>query len=126
MIYTIDFDGTLCFDEYPRIGAPRPDVLDFAKRIRRAGDRLILWTCRIGDDLAAAVKWCEDHGLEFDAVNDNLPECVSRYGNNCRKVYADYYIDDRALEIDMVGYYSSLVYGSYEEPTHGITKEAGL
>ena len=42
MIYAIDFDGTLCFDEYPRIGAPRPDVLDFAKRIRRAGDRLIL------------------------------------------------------------------------------------
>ena len=77
MIYAIDFDGTLCFDEYPRIGAPRPDVLDFAKRIRRAGDRLILWTCRIGDDLAAAVKWCEDHGLVFPRARD-LDDAIGR------------------------------------------------
>lgn len=124
MIWAIDFDGTLCVDEYPAIGAPRPDVLDFAKRVRRAGDSLILWTCRIGDELTAAVKWCRDNGLEFDAVNDNLPECIDRYGNNCRKVYADYYIDDRALEIGMVGYYSSLVYGDYAEPPAEIAKEA--
>lgn len=124
MIYAIDFDGTLCLDEFPNIGAPRPDVLEFAKRVRRAGDRLILWTCRSGDDLTAAVEWCKDHGLEFDAVNDNLPEHIAQYGNNCRKVYADRYIDDHALEIDMVGYYSSLVYGGYAEPPTGITKEA--
>lgn len=124
MIYAIDFDGTLCLDEFPNIGAPHPDVLEFAKRVRRAGDRLILWTCRSGDDLTAAVEWCKDHGLEFDAVNDNLPEHIAQYGNNCRKVYADRYIDDHALEIDMVGYYSSLVYGGYAEPPTGITKEA--
>lgn len=124
MIYAIDFDGTLCLDEFPNIGAPRPDVLEFAKRVRRAGDRIILWTCRSGDDLTAAVEWCKDHGLEFDAVNDNLPEHITQYGNNCRKVYADRYIDDHALEIDMVGYYSSLVYGGYAEPPTGITKEA--
>ena len=83
MIYAIDFDGTLCFDEYPRIGAPRPDVLDCAKRIRRAGDRLILWTCRIGDDLAAAVKWCEDHGLEKYEVSHNLPLGITRILSYC-------------------------------------------
>lgn len=123
MIYAIDFDGTLCFDEFPAIGAPRPDVLDFAKRVRRAGDRLILWTCRHGAELSAAVDWCKAHGLEFDAINDNLPDQVARYGKNCRKVYADYYIDDRALELDMVGYYSSLAYGDCAESPTGIANE---
>ena len=34
-------------------------------------------------------------GLEFDAVNDNLEEMKQIYGNNPRKIYADWYIDDK-------------------------------
>ena len=45
--------------------------------------------------------WCEEIGLVFDAVNDNLPENVSRYKNNCRKVNADYYIDDRNFPLSL-------------------------
>ena len=112
MIYAIDFDGTLCVDRYPEIGEARSEVLEFAKAARRAGDRLILWTCRSGADLEAAVAWCAEHGLEFDAVNNNLPELVARYGNDCRKVNADYYIDDRALDIDTLWIYAGLVYGA--------------
>lgn len=41
-----------------------------------------------------ALQWCYAHGLDFDAVNDNLPAHIEKYGNNCRKVYADVYIDD--------------------------------
>ena len=37
-----------------------------------------------------------EHGLEFDAVNENLPEMIEWYGNDCRKVFADVYIDDKA------------------------------
>ncbi len=33
-----------------------------------------LWTCRAGEALSKAVEWCREHDLEFDAVNDNLPE----------------------------------------------------
>lgn len=33
----------------------------------------------------------------FDAVNDNLPEAVEYFGNNTRKVHADVYLDDKAL-----------------------------
>lgn len=35
--------------------------------------------------------------LVFDAINDNLPEIVEKYGNNSRKITCDYYIDDRAV-----------------------------
>jgi hypothetical protein len=95
MIYAVDFDGTLCVNEFPEIGAPRHAVIDFIKCRRRAGDKVILWTCRSGRDLDCAVRWCNRHGLEFDAVNDNLEENIACYNNNSRKVNADYYIDDR-------------------------------
>ena len=35
--------------------------------------------------------------VEFDAVNDNLPEIIEFYGHNSRKISCDYYIDDRML-----------------------------
>lgn len=40
---------------------------------------------------------CKKFGLEFDAVNANLPEMVAHWGNNPRKVFADVYIDDKAV-----------------------------
>ena len=62
------------------------------------GAKLILWTCREGELLDKAVAWCEERGLFFDAVNDNIPESIEKYGNNCRKVSADIYIDDRSFK----------------------------
>lgn len=100
MIYAVDFDGTLCVDKYPEIGDPRPGVIDFVKSEQSRGAKLILWTCRCGEWLDAAVEWCREQGLTFDAVNENLPEHIALYDNDCRKVYADRYIDDRNILID--------------------------
>lgn len=61
------------------------------------GNKLILWTCRIGEALSNAVDWCRDYVLKFDAINDNLPEIVEYYGSNSRKVTCEWYIDDRSL-----------------------------
>ena len=100
MIYAVDFDGTLCIDAYPNIGAPRQEIIDFIKSRHAHGDQIILWTCRSGPALENAVRWCHKHGLTFDAVNDNLAENIACYSNNSRKVSADFYIDDRNLRID--------------------------
>ena len=40
--------------------------------------------------------WCRKWELEFDAVNENLPEIIERYGSDGRKIYADVYIDDKS------------------------------
>lgn len=111
MIYAIDFDGTLCENAYPEIGAPNHIVLDFCKAAKINGCKLILWTCRSGADLKAAVEWCAAQGVAFDAINDNLPEMVEKYGNNCRKVNADVYIDDKNLTIDLLKAYATIMYG---------------
>lgn len=89
----VDFDGTLCErKKFPQIGEPKLELIQWLKAQRSNGVKLILWSCREGEDLCAAVQWCEGYGLTFDAVNENLPSC----GLRTRKVIADLYIDDRA------------------------------
>lgn len=100
MIYAVDFDGTLCENAFPDIGAPRNEIIDFIKNRRADGDKIILWTCRSGQTLLSAVEWCHSLGLHFDAVNDNLSENIACFNNNSRKVSADFYIDDRNFHID--------------------------
>ena len=95
----IDFDGTLCEDKFPEIGKPKEDVIRLVKRLQAAGVRTILWTCRNGDNLPPAVQWCEEHGLFFAAVNQNLPEVQEKWGGDTRKVLADYYLDDKNLGV---------------------------
>ena len=98
MIIAVDFDGTLCVNEWPAIGAPRTAVLAYLAARRAAGDKLILWTNRRGERLSEAVQWCKGQGITFDAVNENLPEVVERFGGDCRKVFADVYLDDKAMK----------------------------
>lgn len=97
MIFGVDFDGTLSYGEWPEVGPANFGLIDFLNFRRSQGDKLILWTCRCGDALNKAVNWCREQGICFDAVNDNLPEIVEKYGSNSRKICCDYYIDDRAL-----------------------------
>lgn len=95
-IIAVDFDGTLCENQYPEIGEPNNALIEYLKmRQQKMGHKLILWTCRVGDRLEQAVDWCQDRGLIFDAVNQNLPEIVESFGGDCRKVFAHEYIDDR-------------------------------
>ena len=94
-IIAVDFDGTLCENMYPEIGKPNNALLDELKIRKNNGAKIILWTCRVGDRLEQAIDWCQEHGLIFDAVNQNLPEIVESFGGDCRKVFAHEYIDDR-------------------------------
>ena len=95
-IIAVDFDGTLCENQWPEIGLPNTKLIKELIYRRKQGDKLILWTNRVDDKLENAVNWCKEHGLEFYAINDNLPEIVESFGSNSRKVFANIYIDDRA------------------------------
>lgn len=106
----VDFDGCICENKWPEIGEPRQQVINELIKAQAEGARLILWTCREGEPLDAAVMWCLNHGLRFDAVNDNLQENIAAYGNNCRKVWADEYWDDRGVLITGVGDITSITF----------------
>ena len=95
MIFAVDFDGTLCGERFPYIGEPNRNLIRYLKARKAKGDKLILYTMREGILLDQALEWCEKMGLEFDCVNDNLVTMREKFGNNPRKIFADYYIDDR-------------------------------
>ena len=95
-IIAVDFDLTLALTDYPTILKPNEPLIRHLINQQRQGNKIILWTCRCGENLTAAVDWCKEQGLIFDAVNDNVPEAIAEFGENCRKVYADYYIDDKS------------------------------
>lgn len=100
-IVAIDFDGTLVEDRFPAIGEPISAMFKLCKELKKAGVKLILWTSRDNDseakNLDSAVKFCAEQGLTFDAVNRNIPEVINLFHNDTRKVYADLYLDDKAV-----------------------------
>lgn len=95
-IYAVDFDGTLAETKFPEIVKPYFTMFMTCKEIKRRGGILILWTCRCGKDLDDAVEFCRKHGLEFDYINENVPENVEKFGNDSRKIFAHEYIDDKS------------------------------
>ena len=98
-IIAVDFDGTLCENKWPEIGMPNEELIEYLKKRQINGEKLILWTNRVGNRLDEAVKWSAEKGLVFDAVNENLPEIVEAFGVDSRKIFANEYIDDRNRSI---------------------------
>lgn len=96
MIIAVDFDGTIVTHEYPKIGKEIPFATQTLKMLAKDGHRLILWTVREGRLLEEAVKWCNERGVDFYAVNKDYPEEELDNNNHySRKLKADIWIDDR-------------------------------
>nr|WKN39249.1 hydrolase [Tunicatimonas sp. TK19036] len=96
LIIAVDFDGTIVEDAYPRIGKPQLFAFETLKALHKERHRLILWTCRKGESLKAAVNFCRENGIEFYSVNSNFPgEPLG--ADDSPKIVADLYIDDRNL-----------------------------
>ena len=102
LIIAVDFDGTICENEYPSCGSPHEGIIKRLLKCKKAGHELILWTCRSGQQLEEAIEYCAVYGLEFDAVNKNLDRLIEMFdGSDSRKVVADIYLDDRAMSLKM-------------------------
>ena len=84
----IDFDGCICTNAFPNIGAPNRSVIDKAIAEQAAGAGLILWTCREGELLQQALDACAKWGLHFDAVNESLPLLACRLWHPSQKSWS--------------------------------------
>ena len=95
-IIGVDFDGTLAISKgtYPEITGEITEIIDYVTEEQAKGAYLILITMREGKELEDAVTWCKQHGLVFDAVNDNLDFRKEFFQNNPRKIFCTEYIDD--------------------------------
>lgn len=100
----VDFDGTLCENRFPEVGEPKPRVIAYIKQQAAAGARIILHTCRENGTRRAlldeAIEFCRGQGIPLYAVNENPGNhFCEEYGTGGRKVYADLYIDDKAVNV---------------------------
>lgn len=102
-IIAVDFDGTICEDEFPGIGTVRKNCAEVLKKLQNEGVIVILWTCRQGKHLDEAIRFCHNNGIYPDYINENYPDLPFKTSN---KIYADYYIDDKAQGIDWKENYS--------------------
>lgn len=91
MIIACDFDGTITTENnFPNIAPLRPYVAQAIENLRKAGHKVILWTCREGRYLDEAVIFLANHGIMMDGYNYN-----PFYQLQSRKIAADIYIDDK-------------------------------
>ena len=93
----VDFDSTLCLtDGYPNIVGPNGDCFHILRKWQAMGCKILLHTMRHGTELEAARVWCANCKFFFDGVNHN-PENEERDPDWNEKMYAVFYIDDKAL-----------------------------
>lgn len=97
-ILAVDFDDTIAFTQFPDVIEPNYKVIRYVKYFKSEGGKVILNTCRHDKSLEQAVDFCLSMGLEFDKVNENLDEEIAMFGDS-RKVFAHYYLDDKAMKI---------------------------
>jgi hypothetical protein len=99
MIIAIDMDGTITTD-----GTGKKEMIlqHLAKEVIQELAKehtLILYTCREGKKLDEAKEFLRKHEMldYFKYFNSNANLNILKYGNDCRKIGADIYIDDRIL-----------------------------
>lgn len=99
----VDFDDTCVVpgDVYPEIECDVPGAAMELAKLAALGVRIILWTCREGKDLDVAVKWFNEHNIPLFGVNCN-PDIYWLTHPTGRKIYADVYVDDKALGIPLM------------------------
>ncbi len=66
-------------------------------KAKAQGAVIILNTCREGENLETAVRWCKANNVPIDYVNENEPNRVKFWGNDSRKIGADLYLDDKSI-----------------------------
>ena len=92
-IIAVDFDETLCFkNEIPNIA-----LISRLRYEQSRGNVVILWTCREGESLKTALDFLRQYAFIPNFVNQNSPETIKRLGRDCRKIFADIYIDDKSV-----------------------------
>lgn len=76
-IIAIDFDGTIVENKFPEIGNPINGAFKYMKKLQGQGFFIVLWTCRAGESLEDAIRFCGEQGLVLDSINANSPSTLA-------------------------------------------------
>lgn len=96
MIISIDFDGTIVNEMWPRIGSMKKGAREVINRLYSEGHYIIINTLREGPYELEARLYLKRAGINYHGFNENHPDAVVKYYDS-RKIGADIYIDDRNI-----------------------------
>jgi len=97
MILAIDFDGTIAELSWPEVGELKKDADNYINRLYDEGHIIIINTCRSGKFEGLAQDFLEKNNIRYHYINSNYPKLIRKYKQDCRKISADIYIDDKCL-----------------------------
>jgi len=97
-VVAVDLDGTILrFDGWKgqkHFGEPLPGAKEALFELKRRGFIVVIWTTR--KNIEDIKRVLAKYGIPFDYINENPhqpPDCGG-------KIYADFYVDDRAVEFN--------------------------
>jgi hypothetical protein len=93
MVIAVDFDGTIVEHEFPDIGPLKEGAIEALMAFKKAGHQIVIWTCRKGEEEKELRQFLTEKQIPFDTINSPVPG----FDLSTRKIYADVYIDDKAL-----------------------------
>ena len=101
-ILAVDFDNTIVdTDEsvlrQPVIKGLRKDAKEVLQKLHDEGHYIIINTCRNVGNLQKAIDYLNENGVVYDIVNANHPDNVKKFKMDNRKIFADFYIDDKNI-----------------------------
>lgn len=97
-IIACDFDNCISLHgKFPDVGKPNTELIKYLANCQKEGHTVILWTCRCGEALDKAVKFCIENNFVPDYINENAPWIIELFGGDTRKIFANRYIDDCAV-----------------------------
>ena len=93
-ILALDLDDTALIDEHPEMGEPVDGIIPQLEALKALGWVVVIWTVR--DEPKKIAEHLKRIGLPFDYINDH----PWNFPHSSRKIYADVYLDNRALNFD--------------------------
>lgn len=102
LVIAVDFDGTIVEEAFPGIGAIKNRTVELMKQAMDNGHTVIVWTARSGLALDSAVRFLDENNIPYHYVNENPEDEYAIRGEQGRKLFCNYYLDDRAVHIDDV------------------------
>lgn len=96
VVLIIDFDGTICENEFPKIGEPKPKAVEVMQALDKAGFKIVIHTCRSNPEVAGQEEcdryiremeeWLKEKRIPYDEVWRGIGKPIGHL-----------YIDDHAL-----------------------------
>lgn len=90
-VVAVDLDGTILHDEFPEKGKPVDGMRKQLEALHELGWKIVIWTVR--DENESVAAHLRKYDIPFDYINEN-PHGPPK---TSRKIYADVYLDDRAI-----------------------------